>query len=289
LDDLPRSAAKELPSSVSPEPVLVAHLFPELLEQLLILLSSLVPNQWDVPTACSSWSVKDVALHLLGVDVGVLSRRRDGHTLSASVTDWPELVTLVNLHNETWLQATRRMSTPLLIGLLRFVGSQANDFFASLDPYTQGGPVSWAGPAPAPVWLGVAREYTERWHHQQHIRDAVAIPGLKEPRYLAPVLDTFVRALPHTYSGVQAAEGTLVQLIISGPAGGAWSLWREADRWILYRDVDAQPQAQVAMDEDTAWRLLTRGLSGEAARDQVTVTGDRSLGTPVLDMVSIIA
>ena len=36
--------------------------------------------------------------------------------------------------------------------------------------------VNWAGPEPAPIWLDPAREYTERWVHQQHIRDAVRNP-----------------------------------------------------------------------------------------------------------------
>ncbi len=51
-------------------------------------------------------------------------------------------------------------------------GEQTNAYFQRVDPFAMGGPVSWAGPEPAPVWLDVAREFTERWHHQQHIRAA---------------------------------------------------------------------------------------------------------------------
>ena len=51
-------------------------------------------------------------------------------------------------------------------------------------------PIDWAGPEPAPIWLHVAREYTERWVHQQHIRDAVGRPGLNERRWLGPVLES---------------------------------------------------------------------------------------------------
>jgi hypothetical protein len=74
------------------------------------------------------------------------------------------------------------------------------------------------------------------------------------PRLFAPVLDTFARALPHTY-------------------------------W----DVPQKPQAEVIVDQDTAWRLFTKGLSQDAARTKVTILGDQSLGLKVLDVVSIIA
>src|SRR5438445_8929800 len=69
-------------------------------------------------------------------------------------------------------------------------------FFDSLNLLALATPVSWAGPAPAPVWLDVAREYTERWHHQQHIRDAIGQPGQTDHRFLHPVLATFAYALP---------------------------------------------------------------------------------------------
>jgi hypothetical protein len=94
--------------------------------------------------------------------------------------------------------------------------------------------VTWAGPEPAPVWLDVAREYTERWHHHQQIRDALGRPALTAPRLFAPVLDTLVRALPHTFRDVQAPDGTHVKLTITGDAGGVWSLVRD-ERWSLLR------------------------------------------------------
>jgi hypothetical protein len=45
----------------------------------------------------------------------------------------------------------------------------------------------------------------------------------------------------------------------------------------------------VAMDEDTAWRLYTKGLTPEEARPGVRIEGDRGLGEQMLRMVSIIA
>jgi uncharacterized protein (TIGR03083 family) len=261
-----------------------------MLDALLELLSGLTPDQWDRPIDSSDWSVKDTVLHLLGDDIGLLSRKRDGFSCGGPpVRDWDDLVSLIDQLNATWLKAARRLSPRLLRDLLQFTGTQVCDYLTSLDPYAIGDPVSWAGPEPAPVWLDLAREYTERWHHQQHIRDAVLTPGLRQPRYLAPVLDTFVRALPHTYREVDAKDGTAVALSIVGASGGRWLLVRERDSWNLYLDGPQSLQAEVTLHEEVAWRLFTKGICPDEALSQVTIAGDQSLGSVALNMVSIIA
>jgi hypothetical protein len=233
--------------------------------------------------------VKDVTLHLLGGEVGNLSRRRDEFALITSIANGEDLVTVINEWNQSWIKAGRRISPRLLIELLEFVGVQMCTYFRNLDPFALGDAVSWAGPQPAPVWLDLAREYTERWHHQQHIRDAVGKPGLKQPRYFSPVLAAFVWALPEAFYSVEAPENTAVTLSITGESGGRWSALREQGEWRLYAGAPEHPDSEVTIDQEVAWRLFTRGLSPDVAEEQMVVTGDRALGSRVLRMVSIIA
>jgi len=274
-------------------PALVLDLFPEERAALLELLSSLTDEQWGRPTVCPGWSAKDTALHLLGDDIERLSSGRDAFAAAFTSlnrdTFEAELLAFINRQNERWVEATRRLSPRLLIDLLRWSGDETQRYFESLDLFALGEPVSWAGPQSAPVWLDVAREYTERWLHQQQIRDAVGKPGLKERRLFAPVLDTFVRALPHTFRDVVAPAGTHVRLTITGDAGGEWSLVRGEGGWRLYAEADGQPQAIIALDRETAWRLFTKGISRDEALATATISGERALGLKVLDSVSIIA
>jgi uncharacterized protein (TIGR03083 family) len=273
-----------------PQPTIVSDLYPEILTALVKLLSSLSAEEWQKPTVCAGWSVKDVALHLLGGEIGNLSRRRDDHTQqSASINNWEELVTFINDWNQGWVKTTQCISPQLLIDLLEFTGVHLCNYFRSLDPYALGGSVSWAGPERAPVWLDLAREYTERWHHQQHIRDAVSKPGLKEPRYMAPVLSAFVWALPRAFRSTRAVENTAVTLTITGASGGQWSVLCVGQEWKLYQGAPDCPDAQVVLDQDIAWRLFTRGLAPSVAREHVSLSGDQALGLQVLEMVSIIA
>lgn len=275
-------------------PVLVADLFPDERRALLDLLAGLSLNEWRMPTICAGWSVHDVVLHVWGGDVGILARRRDGWTNPAvaaagDLSQWDQLVAFIDRSNDEWVRVTRRISPPILIELLLVSGQDIADWFARVDPYAIGGAVQWAGPEPAPTWLDTAREYTERWVHQQHIRDAVGRPGVTEPRYLAPVLAAFVRALPQALAQVAAPDGTTLRLVITGPAGGEWYAVRQERRWLLAGDAVALPDAVVTIGQDTAWRLWTRGLTWDQALPHIRREGDPELTDAVLDMVSIIA
>jgi hypothetical protein len=139
------------------------------------------------------------------------------------------------------------------------------------------------------VWLDVAREFTERWHHQQQIRDAVGRPGLLQPRFLGPVIDAFVRALPRTYRAVAAPVGTCVVLSVTGDAGGRWALRREPERWRLYvADPEGKVDAELTLDQDVAWRVFTKGYDRARAAAGAQVRGDRTLALKALETVSII-
>jgi uncharacterized protein (TIGR03083 family) len=283
-----------------PAPILVADLFGEVRRELLKLLEGLSPSDWERPTAAPLWSVKDVALHLLGGDLSNLSRRRDAFQLQGKpITEYRELVAFINEWNEQWVLAARRMSPRVLCDLLAWTGPQLAAYFASLDPFALGGPVSWAGPDPAPVWLDMAREYSEQWHHQQQIWDATAgdttarngtaKPPLYAKRLFAPVLDTFMRATPHVYRDVAAPEGSAVGITITGEAGDRWFLSLGKHGWELLLACEGEPATSLAIPQDAAWRLFTNGLRGEGARKVTTIRGEARLAQPFFRTIAVIA
>ncbi len=273
------------------EPIFLVDLFPELHTRLIELLGSLSTGDWQKPTVCSPWTVKDVAAHLLDGNVRQLSFRRDKMPPPEPdnpITSYGSLVAYLNQINEEWVKAARRISPELLTGFLDLTGRQLYHFYQALDPDEPAlFPVAWAGDEASPNWFDIAREYTERWLHQQHIREAVGRPALTERRFLYPVFDTFMRALPFTYRDVAAAEGTGLGVSITGEAGGEWSLIRVDGSWRLFEGKAAQPAASVTFDQDAAWRLFTKGLSPQAAQERVRLEGDKEIGAVILRMVSI--
>ena len=192
--------------------------------------------------------------------------------------------------NAEWVAVARRMSPRLLIELLEVTGPMVVELFRSIDPHAPAHwAVSWAGEESSAHWFDVGRDYTERWLHQQQIRDAVGAPALAGREWLHPVLDLFVRAVPVAYRGVEREEGTAVLLAIEGPAGGDWTLRREAGVWRLLAGRHPAPDATVVLSDDTAWRLFSKGLRGGAARSRVRIDGDQALGEVVLGALAVMA
>ncbi|PWT89824.1 MAG: hypothetical protein C5B56_06485 [Proteobacteria bacterium] len=273
-------------------PIQTAHLYLPLHLELLELLRSLTPDQWQSPTVCAEWAVRDIVAHLLDVDIRRLSLLRDGLDLGppdVPIYGYRGLVDYLNRLNADWVKAARRMSPRVLIDLLALTGPQVASYVEELDPEAPARfSVAWAGEDVSPNWFDVGRDYTERWHHQQQIRDAVGAPGLTRREWLFPVLDLFMRSVPFTYRNEPAPAGTVIDFKIHGPAGGAWSL-RLEDSWNLFRGSAAEPSCAIRLDQDTAWRMFTKGIpAGEAAR-RATVEGTALLARPFLGSLAVMA
>ncbi len=282
-------------ASMQHQPVIdTRSLFASERADLLNLLGSLTPAQWQLRTVCEGWSVHDVALHLLWGDISNLSRRRDGYFGRAEdaptdLVSLDALIAFVDALNDNWLRGARRISPRLVQSLLRITGQEWFEWVATVDIEALGDPVGWAGPDPAPVWLDIAREFTERWVHQQHIRDATGLPGATESQYMKPVLATFAMALPYALHGVDAPPGTRARLTITGESGGTWTAIRNSSVWSFEITGGAAPDASVSLDQNAAWRLFTRGIDRSVATGQARLSGNSELTAAMLNMVTILA
>lgn len=275
------------------EPIFVADLFGEIHQELLTLLRGLSADDWYKPTVAGSWQVRDIVAHLLDSDIRRLSFQRDQAPMvppDKPIASYADLVGFLNQLNADWIKATKRISPQLLIEFLSVTGAQVTTLFQSLDPFEPAlFGVAWAGEETSSNWFDVAREYTEKWHHQQQIRDAVGAPALDSRKWLHPVLDAFVRALPVNYENTQAEAGTQLSFVITGEAGGIWTLVRRIDDWQLFVGVADKVVCRIEFDQDTAWRLMTKGLSRDQARTKLTVQGDAALAEPLLGTLAVMA
>jgi uncharacterized protein (TIGR03083 family) len=273
------------------EPVRVVDRFLPLAGELHSLLEQLSEDEWAAPTVCGDWTVQDVAAHLLGGSLGRLqppSRKTTG--LITGPISFDDLTAMINRRNANWVAAAQMIPPRVIIEFLMLTDRQLDDHFRSLPleaPASIG--VAWAGDGPAPIWFDLAREYTEKWLHQQHIRMAVGRPILDEWCWLHPVFETFVRALPRTYRNTIAPNGAIVTVDITGPAGGTWSIQNEKTGWVLYDGAPTYSSCHLKVPQDTAWRLFTRGIRMEEAAPFLQMDGDQELGNVFLNTVAIMA
>lgn len=268
--------------------------FEEVQAELLRLLEGLSEEAWAAPTRSASWTVKDVAAHLLDGDVRRLSLHRDGLALSGpegEADGYESLVAYLDRLNATWIAAAHRMSPRLIVELTAFLTPRVVEHFRTLDPEAPARfPVAWAGEGESEHWFDIAREYTEKWHHQQQIREAVGRPLLTGPRWLGPLLATLVRAVPPVFERhAQGGGATRVVLDVTGETEARWLLTDESGAWSLFEPEDGEAEragTRVVMDEDTAWRLFTKTISEEEALERMEVTGDHVLAALVARTVS---
>src|SRR5216684_3193868 len=208
-DDKPSRECKDRPM----KPILTAHLFPNLEAMLLELLRSLTREDWEKQTVSPKWRVKDVVAHLLDTPLRGVSIGRDGYLPEAPrISSRAELAAYINRLNEEGVSLYRRLSPAVLISLMEVATKLLAAYHAARDPHAQAPfGVSWAGEDKSANWFDTAREFTERWHHQQQIRLAVNKPGIMTREFYFPVLDCFMRGLPHAYRDVPAKSGNLAQ------------------------------------------------------------------------------
>ena len=219
----------------------VAHHFPELHRKLVELLRALDAREWDLPTVAPAWTVKDVAAHLLDTQQRLVARiRGEPPPPSPEIRSAADLTAFINALNAEGVHRYRRLDPPALIAMLEDGAADFARHHQSLDPFAAAMfPVSWAGESTSPNWFHTAREFTERWHHQQQIRLATDRPGIMTPDLYHPVLDCFMRALPFTYRDVARPPGTVARVTVAGGCGGSWHLLRDRGRLAARRRAGA--------------------------------------------------
>lgn len=272
-------------------PLETVHLFPKLDKMLIKLLRSLNEEQWNSPTIARLWKVKDIAAHLLDGNLRTLSFSRDQYAglPAVAINSYAELISYLNQLNHGWTEAAQRLSPRVLTDLLESTGRQYCKYIKSLEPYDDAiFAVAWAGQHVSPNWFHIAREYTEKFLHQQQIRDAVGQQALFTKKLYRPFLETFMQALPYTYRNTDAPAGTLITVEVTGKVGGRWHIIKNEDGWALIKKAK-DPAAHVSIDPYDAWKLFSKGMSPEEALNKVTITGDRELGKKSLEMVAVMA
>ncbi|HEV8513815.1 MAG TPA: hypothetical protein VGQ59_11080 [Cyclobacteriaceae bacterium] len=272
-------------------PIEVVHLLPVLDKKLIELLKSLSLEEWQKQTIAKLWKVKNVAAHLLDGNIRILSMLRDEYYgEKADIKSYQELVDFLNGLNADWVKAMKRVSPAMLILLHESTGKLYCDYYASLDLFRKSPfAVDWAGEAESKNWMHIAREYTEKFLHQQQIRDAVNKPGLMTREFYYPFIDIFMLALPHTYRDVQAENATTIKLTITTDLGGSWFLSRVDGKWKIDKSPNPNPATEISIDPDIAWKLFSKSLRPHEVKNKITITGDQQLGEVALNMVSVMA
>ena len=263
------------------------------------LVADLDDADWRRATVCPGWDVADLVAHVIGDDLGRLSRTHDG----AAGPPWrpgEDLPAYLDRINDEWVVAFRRLSPAVLASLLGAGGVEVLDLWddvIEVDDLT--GAVSWAGLSEGVGWMDHARDTTEYWIHEQHLREATGRP-LLDPDEVGTVVDVLARGLPHALSAVDAPDGRARHR--HGRRPRAVVAGRAARRPLVVRRVDARGSAIARRRRRRPRRRRPRRRRGRARRRVLapveppsrrragafTTAGDPAAVAAVVDHVAII-
>ena len=246
---------------------------------------------WRRATVCPGWDVADLVAHLVGDDLGRLSRTHDGAPGPRRRPD-EDLPAYLDRINDEWVVAMRRLSPAVLASLLGAGGGEVLalwDDVIGVDDAT--GAVSWAGLDEGVGWMDHARDTTEYWIHEQQLREAVGRPHM-EADEVAAVVDILGRGLPHALRDVAAGDGAHVELLVTD-LDLAWRVASQEGRWwfaghapVADGEGRTAAFATITGTGDAFWRRWSRHPAG--GRGALTTWGDAAAARAVVDHVAVI-
>lgn len=271
------------------------ELFPDLSGRLIELLKSTRKEEWEKPSPIKDRTVHDLVAHLIDGSLRRLSFQRDGHSgnkIKVSLNSYRDLIDYIQNLNRTWMDTTERLSPRILIDLLEYSERELYLFFKTLKPQDKAiFSVQWAGEEVSENWFDIAREYTEKWHHQMQIRMALGKPLLMARKYTLPLYDTFMLGLPYLYKEMNDYPlGVTLKVSITGKLNKSWYLIKLSDKWTLCPKIDSIPGTEVEISEDDAWVLFTNtDREKEKYRSRLRIKGDLRLGNRIIDFVTVLS
>ena len=246
----------------------------EQFDALVDLAAGLSDGEWDLPTACPGWSVKDHLVHVIGTEAMLLGRPTPEVDLP---DDLPHVRNDIGRFNQQWIEAYRDRSPGEVLADLREAVAARREALAGMDQaafdedsFTPAGPDTYG--------RFMRIRVMDMWMHEQDVREAVGRPGHDDGLAPAAALDEMVNALGYVVGKrAGAPAGSSVRFELTGPVGRRVDV-EVGDRAQVVSSLDGSPSVTLTMPAI----LFTRLCGGRGADPaSVEVSGDRALGTAV--------
>jgi uncharacterized protein (TIGR03083 family) len=263
---------------VSDRPV-VAELA-ETWASLLALGGSLADDDWDRPTDCPGWSVRDQYSHVIGLESGLLGRPAPAAPEAVGDHVRNEL----GRSNEAEVLARRDRSGPEVLAELAQV-TEAR--LAALRAMTDD---DFAVETPSPVGRGTYEDFMavrvfDCWVHEQDVRRAVGRPGHLSGAAVDRSVAAAVAVTPYIV-GKRAGvpDGATVAFDVTGATARRWAVAVDGGRARPVPEVPVDPTTRISADVGTFMALACGRIDPDAqlATRAVTVHGDQEVGTAVV-------
>ncbi len=264
------------------EPV-VGHLA-EVWGSMARACEQLADGQWDLPTDCPGWTVRDQLSHLIGIERLLL-----GDPAPPALTEVPaHVVNAFGELNEAWVAARRSVpGDEVLAEFVETTGRRLDALRAmTVERFAVVGPTP-LGEAPYRDFM--VTRLLDGWAHEQDIRRALGRPGGRNGPGETAVLDRCEQTMPYVVGKrVAPPDGTVVLFSVSGILGRQIAVAMAGGRAAIVPRDERTASVVLTFDQETFWRLGFGRVDPARvlASGQVRVEGDVATGNRVLESMA---
>ncbi len=244
-------------------------------QRLLALIESLADDDWDRPTDCSEWTVRDMVAHLAGAVASQASwtefkRQNMGIPYMKEVEMKIDAINRRQVEDRAGatheeLTAEFRENAPKAVRTRQRLPWPVRQLRLPLGP-----PLGFAS-------IGYVMDtiFTrDQWMHRHDIALATGREMVVSPEHDGRIQALVIRDLGRKLKG--QLHGRTIDLLLTGEAGGNFRF-----------GPGGQADAVIEMDTSTFNRLASGRLPAEAALAQATVEGDQAVATWFLNQTDI--
>jgi len=264
----------------TPEPVVEQMV--EVWASTVAVCRTVGADQWDRPTDCPGWTVRDQLSHLVGIERMILGDPPP----PAPAELGPHVLNDFGRLNEAWVASRRDVPGHEVLAEFVSVTGRRVDALSAMGP-ADFDRVGWSPLGERPYRHFMESRIVDTWAHEQDIRAALARPGGRNGAGETVVLDRCVQTMPYVVGKrVAPPDGTSVLFVVTGALDRTVRVVM-ADGRAMSEPVGSGPPPSVTLtlDQHAFWRLgLGRAAPAAAvAAGEVQVDGDAALGFRVLE------
>ncbi len=248
-------------------------------DALASLAGELEPDDWERPTACPGWCVRDIYSHILGTESMLLGREQP----DIEVMPAPHIRNDIGRLNEFWVEDYRsRPVTDMLADLGEVIVSR-RAALAAMDQDAFDAP-SWSPAGEDTYGRFMQIRVFDQWIHEQDVREATGHRGHLDGLAPEVALDEVTLALGYLVGKKAGApEGSSVRFRLTGSPTRRIDVAVTDRARVVDGGASGKPTVTLSLPTERFFRIAAGRLGERDPVDtSVGITGDRELGERVL-------
>ncbi|WP_267241738.1 maleylpyruvate isomerase family mycothiol-dependent enzyme [Streptomyces sp. PR69] len=255
------------------------------IEAISELVTPLAESEWNQPTPCPGWSVRDVVSHIIGMECETLGDPRPIHTLPR---DLFHMQGELARYMEVQVDVRRHHTAPEMLAELEYTiirrARQLRNENRAPDTKVRA-PLG----AEQTLELAMKMRAFDVWVHEQDLRTTLGQPGNLDSPGAHVARDVLLSGLPRVVAkDAGAPPNSAVVVDVHGPLEFLRTVRVDENG---HGTIDGSPSlgplVTLAMDWETYMRLACGRVRAGAVEDKVKVEGDGALATAILNKFAL--